>query len=88
MNPSHKYKWELVPYFNHNGEERSDLSAKHIYGKFLSYAEEEDFIGADLAKKFLKDGKDKSHKFEYHYENACKNEDFLSLKDKFYNSVK
>jgi len=88
MNASNKYKWELVPYFNCKGETRSELSANYLYGKFLCYTEERDFVGADLAKKFLKDGKDKSHKFEYHYENARKNENFLSLKDKFYNSVK
>ena len=64
MNATNKYKWELVPYFNCKGEARSDLSAKHLYGKFLCYTEEEDFVGADLAKKMLKRGRDKNDKFE------------------------
>ena len=36
-----KYKWELVPYFNSSCEESSKLSSEHIYGKFLSYTDEE-----------------------------------------------
>jgi hypothetical protein len=88
MNATNKYKWELVPYFNCNGEERSGLSANHIYGKFLNYTEEQDFVGADLAKKMLKRGRDKNMEFDPCYANACSNENFLSLKDKFYNSVK
>ena len=88
MNASNKYKWELVPYFNCKGEGRSSLSSKYIYGKFLCYTEEEDFVGADLAKNLLKRGKDKSDEFKPCYVNACSNENFLSLKDKFYNSTK
>lgn len=87
MNASNKYKWELVPYFNCKGETRSELSANHLYGKFLCYTEERDFVGANLAKKMLERGRDKNDKFEFCYANACSNENFLSLENKFYNSV-
>tara|TARA_Y100000310_G_C20521768_1_gene734039 strand:- start:96 stop:362 length:267 start_codon:yes stop_codon:yes gene_type:complete len=88
MNATNKYKWELVPYFNCKGEERSGLSANHLYGKFLNYTEEQDFIGANLAKNMLKRGQDKNDEFKPRYVNACNNESFLSLKDEFYNSTK
>jgi len=86
MNASSKYKRELVPYFNCKGENRSHLSAKHIYGKFLTYTEEKDFIGADLAKGLLKRGSDQSDKFNSYYEDARTNNNFLSLEDSFYNT--
>ncbi|MAH45120.1 hypothetical protein CMI37_04775 [Candidatus Pacearchaeota archaeon] len=86
MNASNKYKWELIPYFNHKNVEWSSLSAKHLYGKFLNYTDEEDFVGADLAKKMLERGKNKSVKFKGYYNQACANENFLSLEDCFYDN--
>ena len=88
MNASKKYKWELIPYFNCKGEEESQLSANHLYGKFLNYTEEEDFVGANLAKKMLERGRDESDTFKPRYEKACTNESFLSLENQFYNSSK
>ena len=55
MNKSDKYQWELLPYFS-TKENQGDLSAKHMYGKFLNYVENEDYVGANLAKNFLYKG--------------------------------
>ena len=86
MNPPNKYKQELVPYFNCKGEDKGSLSAKHIYGKFLCYTEEQDYVGANLAVDLLKRGSDKHEKFNSFYEDARTNNNFLSLEDKFYNT--
>ena len=86
MNASYKYKQELVPYFNCKGENRGSLSAKHIYGKFLSYTEEQDYVGANLAVDLLKRGSNKHEKFSSLHEQAVSSKNFASLKDEFYNT--
>ena len=39
MTTNEKYKIELAPYFLAKNEESCDLSANHLYGKFLNYIE-------------------------------------------------
>ena len=56
MNKSNKYKWELLPFYSVKSESRKDLSAKFLYGKFLNYVSDDDYIGAKLAKGFLRRG--------------------------------
>jgi hypothetical protein len=91
MKACNKYKWELLPYFSCKNEEGSELSAKCIYGKFLKYVDEEDYVGANLARDFLKRGKfshkEKNNKFSFFYKRACTDERFRSLKDHFYQAL-
>jgi hypothetical protein len=86
MNPSDKYKWELVPYYNYSSDVKSSFSAKHLYGKFLTYTDNNDFIGADLAKKMLERGSQQNDEFTSRYAEACSNSSFLFLEDKFFNT--
>ena len=91
MKTNQRYKLELTPYFLAKNEESCDLSANHLYGKFLNYIDEDDYVGASLAKRFLKKGDSscwecgyKDNKFKIHYSYANKNEKFKELKKDFY----
>ena len=41
-------------------------SANHIYGMFLDYRDEEDFIGMDMCRKFLEMGFTRSRRYANH----------------------
>ena len=91
MNTNQRYKLELTPYYLAKNEESCDLSANHLYGKFLNYLDEDDYVGASLAKRFLKKGEDscdecgyEDNKFKTYYINANKSERFNELKKEFY----
>jgi len=50
------YKSELLPHWRFRTPEVARRSAKKIYQMFLDYLENEDFVGADMARKFLQMG--------------------------------
>ncbi|WP_165233827.1 DUF4385 domain-containing protein [Aquisphaera insulae] len=50
------YKGELVPLWRFRTPEIAAESSKAIYGKFLAYLRQGDFVGADMARKFLQMG--------------------------------
>ncbi|MGE3817858.1 MAG: DUF4385 domain-containing protein [Isosphaeraceae bacterium] len=50
------YKGELIPLWRFRTPEIARASSEAIYGKFLAYLQEGDFVGADLARKFLQMG--------------------------------
>jgi hypothetical protein len=50
------YKAELVPLWRFKTPEIATESSEAIYAKFLAYLQEGDFVGADLARKFLQMG--------------------------------
>ena len=91
MTLNQKYKLELTPYYLAKDEESCDLSANHLYGKFLNYIDEDDYVGASLAKRFLKKGNSscgecgyENNKFKTYYYNANKSKKFKELKKDFY----
>ena len=91
MKTNQRYKLELTPYYLAKNEESCDLSATHLYGKFLNYIDEDDYVGASLAKRFLKKGNSscgecgyENNKFKIYYYNANKSERFKKLKKEFY----
>jgi hypothetical protein len=91
MTTNQKYKLELTPYFVPRGEESCDLSASHVYGKFLHYIDDDDYVGASLAKKFLKHGavrcsekKYSNNKFKLYYKDARRNDRFKALRSDFF----
>ena len=47
------YKSELYPLWRFKTPEKAQLSCNQIYLKFLQYIDEGDFVGADMAKKYL-----------------------------------
>ena len=91
MKTNQRYKLELTPYYLTKNEESCDLSANHIYGKFLNYIDEDDYVGASLAKKFLQRGSwrcrqmgYKGNRFKTYYKNANKDNKFKTLRKDFF----
>lgn len=50
------YKSEILPYWKFKNPEIAQKSAETIFALFLSYLNQNDFVGADLARKFLQMG--------------------------------
>ena len=50
------YKSEILPYWRFKTEELTRISSEKIYALFESYLHQKDFIGADMARKFLQMG--------------------------------
>ena len=47
------YKSELLPHWRFRTPELARVSADAIYARFLAYKAERDFVGMDMARKFL-----------------------------------
>jgi len=50
------YKSELLPYWRFKNPEVAKTSSEKIYRMFLEYLDNDDFVGADMARKFLQMG--------------------------------
>jgi hypothetical protein len=50
------YKGELLPLWRFKDEEAARKSSEAIYGKFLQYRTRGDFVGMDVARKYLQMG--------------------------------
>ena len=60
------YKSELYPLWRFKTPEKAQLSCNQIYLKFLQYIDEGDFVGADMAKKYLHMGFTRSRRYWNH----------------------
>ena len=60
------YKSELYPLWRFKTPDKAQLSCNQIYLKFLEYIDEDDFIGADMAKKYLHMGFTRSRRYWNH----------------------
>ena len=60
------YKGEILPHWRFRTPEIALQSAQKIYAMFLSYVEIGDFVGADMAKKFLHMGYTRSRRYANH----------------------
>jgi len=79
MNKSHEYQCELLPYYSNKEE-----SAKYMYGKFLKYVDQGDYVGANLAKNFLRKGSTKSQDFIPFWKQAINDKEFYKIESDFY----
>jgi Domain of unknown function (DUF4385) len=50
------YKSELAPHWRFKTPRIAKHSARTIYNMFVSYLDQDDFVGADMARKFLQMG--------------------------------
>lgn len=50
------YKSEIGPYWRFKNEEIASESSEKIFDLFINYMEKNDFIGADLSRKYLQMG--------------------------------
>ena len=60
------YKDELVKLWEFKTPEKAKVSASKIYQKFLDYKEKNDFVGMDMARKFLEMGFTRSRRYANH----------------------
>lgn len=57
------YKSELVKYWRFKTPEIAEKSSKKIFQMFLNYLNKNDFVGADMARKFLQMGYTRSRRY-------------------------
>jgi hypothetical protein len=60
------YKSEILPHWRFKTPEIAQQSADKIYELFLNYKEQEDFVGMDMARKFLQMGYTRSRRYANH----------------------
>lgn len=60
------YISEILPYWRFRTPEVAKESAKKIYSLFISYGEQNDFVGMDMARKFLQMGYTRSRRYANH----------------------
>ncbi|MUL35434.1 DUF4385 domain-containing protein [Gloeocapsopsis dulcis] len=60
------YKSEILPYWRFKTPEIAKESSEKIYELFLNYLEQDDFVGADMARKFLQMGYTRSRRYANH----------------------
>ncbi|BAY97676.1 hypothetical protein NIES37_16200 [Tolypothrix tenuis PCC 7101] len=60
------YKSEILPFWRFKNPEIAKESSEKIYEIFLVYLENNDFIGADMARKFLQMGYTRSRRYANH----------------------
>ena len=69
------YKGELLPLWKFKDEEAARRSSEAIYGKFLEYRAQDDFVGMDVARKYLQMGWTRSLRYAK-YKGGNKNRPF------------
>jgi hypothetical protein len=60
------YKGEILPHWKFKTPKIARNSANRIYKIFLDYKEKEDFVGMDMARKFLQMGYPRSQRYANH----------------------
>ena len=60
------YKSEILPHWRFRTPKIARRSAKKIYEMFLEYKAKEDFVGMDMARKFLQMGYTRSRRYANH----------------------
>lgn len=60
------YKSEILPYWKFKTPEIARHSADKIYSLFLQYKAEDDFVGMDMARKFLQMGYTRARRYANH----------------------
>jgi len=57
------YKGEILPHWRFKDRHIAKESSEKIYDLFLEYMDNEDFVGADMARKFLQMGFTRARRF-------------------------
>jgi len=60
------YKSEILPYWRFKTPDIAKISSEKIYELFLNYLEQDDFVGADMARKFIQMGYTRSRRYANH----------------------
>lgn len=76
------YKSEILPYWRFRTVEIAEQSAKKIYELFLAYKHEQDFVGMDMARKFLQMGFTRARRYANHSSGKKFSDGLLKPQDK------
>lgn len=57
------YKGEILPHWRFKTPEIARESSEKIYGLFLEYKKQDDFVGMDMARKFLQMGYTRARRY-------------------------
>lgn len=60
------YKSEILPHWRFKTVVEAQASAEKIYGLFVEYKAKEDFVGMDMARKFLQMGYTRARRYANH----------------------
>jgi len=60
------YKSEILPHWRFKNMEIAKKSASNIFSLFKKYLQEEDFVGADMARKYLQMGFTRARRYANH----------------------
>ncbi|MBW4446939.1 MAG: DUF4385 domain-containing protein [Spirirestis rafaelensis WJT71-NPBG6] len=60
------YKSEILPHWRFKTPDIARQSSEKIYEMFLAYLEQDDFVGADMARKFIQMGYTRSRRYANH----------------------
>lgn len=60
------YKSEILPHWRFKTPDIARESSEKIYQLFLDYLDQEDFVGADMARKFLQMGYTRARRYANH----------------------
>jgi len=60
------YKSEILPHWRFKTPEEAAHSSEKIYGMFLAYKAADDFVGMDMARKFLQMGFTRARRYANH----------------------
>ena len=60
------YKSEIIPFWRFKTPDIARESSQKIYDMFLAYLEQDDFVGADMARKFIQMGYTRSRRYANH----------------------
>ena len=60
------YKSEILPYWKFATPEKAEASAQKIFALFEEYKQADDFVGMDMARKFLQMGFTRSRRYANH----------------------
>ncbi len=60
------YKSELLPHWRFRTPALAQVSAEALYARFLEYKAADDFVGMDMARKFLQMGHTRARRYANH----------------------
>lgn len=60
------YKSEILPHWKFKKPDEAEVSAQKIYQLFLQYGENNDFVGMDMARKYLQMGFTRARRYANH----------------------
>lgn len=69
------YKSEILPYWKFATPQKAAESAEKIYELFIGYKKADDFVGMDMARKFLQMGFTRSRRYANHASGNKYNDD-------------